>query len=160
MKMVFEEPPWVARFTVPGPPHAQGRARARIVPGKGDRKPFVSVYDPPESRSWKGTAQVHMAEAMKCGDGDAIRPPMMGPVYVSILAIFECPMGEHRKREPMRRRPHGKAGADCDNIAKAVMDAGNGVLWIDDRQVCRLTVEKIIGAQGEAPRVEVEVTLA
>jgi Holliday junction resolvase RusA-like endonuclease len=31
------------------------------------------------------------------------------------------------------------------------------VLWIDDRQVVRLIVEKVRGAQGEPPRVEVTV---
>lgn len=36
---------------------------------------------------------------------------------------------------PSRARP------DIDNFAKLVMDAGNGVLWHDDRQVVWLLVE-------------------
>lgn len=32
---------------------------------------------------------------------------------------------------------------DCDNVAKACLDALCGVLWIDDSQVVRLTVEKV-----------------
>ena len=43
---------------------------------------------------------------------------------------------------------------DCDNLAKAVMDACNGVLWLDDSQIVSLTAEKYQGT----PKIEVEIT--
>ncbi|TRO95267.1 RusA family crossover junction endodeoxyribonuclease [Glycocaulis profundi] len=43
---------------------------------------------------------------------------------------------------------------DVDNVAKAVLDALNGVVFHDDSQVERLHVEKIM---GERPRVSVQV---
>ena len=36
-----------------------------------------------------------------------------------------------------------KSHLDVDNIAKACLDALNGVVWRDDRQVMRVTSEKI-----------------
>ena len=31
---------------------------------------------------------------------------------------------------------------DIDNLAKAVLDACNGILWVDDRQICRMVLRK------------------
>lgn len=38
-----------------------------------------------------------------------------------------------------------KSHMDVDNIAKACLDALNGIVWRDDRQVVRLTSEKFSG---------------
>jgi Holliday junction resolvase RusA-like endonuclease len=114
--------------------------------------------DPTRSRSWKATAQAHALDAVQRATGVTAPPfPADAPLEVLVLALFPCPSGDHRKREPRPRRWHTKAQGDADNLAKAVLDAGNGVLWLDDRQVARLVVEKMIGAQGEAPRVELVV---
>ena len=134
------------RITIPGQPVAQGRPRITTVNG------FARAYDPAKSRSWKGVAQVHMVEAMRAA-GVA---PIEGAVEVEVLAVFDCPMSSHRKREPVPRRWKATK-PDSENIAKAVLDAGNGVLYRDDGQVARLTVAKVVGAQGEAARVEVVV---
>jgi hypothetical protein len=40
---------------------------------------------------------------------------------------------------------------DADNIAKACLDALTGLLWRDDRQVVRLSIEKLLGP--ETPRI-------
>lgn len=38
---------------------------------------------------------------------------------------------------------HAKAlNGDIDNYAKTVLDALNGVAWVDDKQICRLFVVK------------------
>lgn len=137
------------RVVVPGEPVAQGRPRAFRL-GAG-----VRMYDPPKSRSWKGMAQVHMREAL---DAAGVTSPLFadGPLELHVLAVFTCPRSHWRKREPLQRQPKASR-PDGENIAKAVQDAGTGILWLDDAQVARLVVEKIIGAQGEAPRVELTV---
>lgn len=136
------------RVEIPGPPHAQMRPRTRVV-AVGGRKPFAQVYDAPESRSWKGSAQVHMQQAM---DG---MPALTCPVRIRILAVFELPASKHRKSP--HPRTHYVGQKDWENVAKAVCDAGNGVLWVDDRQVARAEVRCIVGAQGEAPRIVIRV---
>ena len=79
-----------------------------------------------------------------------------GPLAVTIRAFWICPKSQERKREPRPAMYRAKR-PDADNVAKATLDAGNGVLWLDDDQVVRLTVEKWQAAQGEPPRVEIEV---
>lgn len=49
-----------------------------------------------------------------------------------------------------------KRGAhDVDNVAKAILDALDGVFWRDDRQVVRLISERFV---GEANRIAVKIT--
>ena len=43
---------------------------------------------------------------------------------------------------------------DLDNLAKAVMDACNGIIWTDDAQIISLTAEKYQGT----PKIELEIT--
>lgn len=139
---------------IPGAPQAQQRMRATK---RGDH---AGVYEPEESRSWKGSAKVVMQAAVFRATGDERAAPPWDvdiPLHVEIVAIFECPRSEYRKRDPRPRR-WALNSKDVDNIAKAVLDAGNGVLWLDDRQVSVLRVGKVIGSQGEAPAVMVRVT--
>jgi len=132
---------------IPGEPVAQGRPRAfRTKAG------LIRTYDPAKSRNWKATAHEHFRAALNL----AGKQPFAGPVACMIRAVFTCPRSDWRKSKPVLRRPHAKR-PDAENVAKAVLDAAQGVLFLDDSQVARLTVEKFIGAQGEAPRVEVAV---
>ena len=139
------------RVTVPGEPVAQGRGRAFFKPGM----PGPRVFDPAKSRSWKGTAQVHYQVALDVAAHAAPAFAAGVAVELVIVAVFTCPRS-HWRKVPVPRRP--KVGKpDAENVAKAVQDAGNGLLWADDSQVVRLTVEKWYGAQGEAPGVHVSV---
>jgi len=56
---------------------------------------------------------------------------------------------------------------DCDNVAKACLDALTGVVWIDDSQVVRLVIEKVqsdsesitlLARPGETPGPSDELT--
>lgn len=154
-------------FQVPGDPHAQGRARMRVIQTKG--RAFASAYDPKESRDWKATVSQIMGDALRDryrdtepvanADGakhaDGYPFPLDAVLDVAVFALFPCPKGDHRKI-PVPRRWCGKA-KDADNIAKAIMDAGNGVLYPDDRAIAHLDAWKIIAAQGEPPRTIVSI---
>ena len=63
-----------------------------------------------------------------------------------------------------QKRPHIPVSArkypdlprwDVDNVAKTLLDTGNGILWADDRQIARLTIEKAYGPQD---RTHIEVS--
>ena len=63
----------------------------------------------------------------------ATKRPWFGPFEVHIwTAVREDKRGHH----------------DVDNIAKACLDALNGVFWRDDRQVVKLTSEKFFCEQN------------
>lgn len=139
-----------ARLILPGEPHAQGRPRTAVLGG------HARIYDPAESRRWKADAQHAMRlQLRELGLPTPLVPT--GPVSLAVLAVFTCPKTDHRKREPRPRRWHTKK-PDADNVVKALKDAARGVLYLDDSQVVEVHVLKIIGAQGEAPRITVLVT--
>jgi len=70
-----------------------------------------------------------------------------GEIHAEITAVYPIP-----KNTPKARRELMLLGninptikPDCDNVAKAIMDALNGVAYDDDKQVTKLTVNKIYG---------------
>lgn len=138
------------RIVIPGPPCAQGRGRAYYNRHLGR----AMVVDPVKSRSWKGAAQVHYQEALARAGASAPLIPE-GPVALDVVAVFTCPKSAPKRlsgsRRPKASRP------DPDNLAKACLDAANGLLFTDDAQVAQLRVWKLIGYAGEAPYVEVTV---
>jgi Holliday junction resolvase RusA-like endonuclease len=88
-------------------------------------------------------------EAMKAG-ATAGR----GTVNVVIDAVFVRP-NYHKTKKGIRETAPEIPRQDVDNVAKAVLDALNGVAWVDDTQVRRLVVEKSYGTEG---RTTVRIT--
>ena len=132
------------KITIPGDPVAQGRPRFYRM---GEH---VQTVDPPKSRNWKATAQHHMR--LQCA-----KPiPAKVPVELSIEVVFRCPVSDYRKRKPREWRWRTKR-PDLDNVIKAIKDAGNGVLWLDDNQIVEIHASKIIAAQGEPPMILLDV---
>ncbi len=66
------------------------------------------------------------------------------PVRISVFAYFALPQSmSKKKRQQLHLTPHVKHRADVDNLAKAVLDALNGVAYPDDCAVYSLTVHKV-----------------
>lgn len=132
-------------FTVPGKP--QGKARPRVVRQGGVTRSFTPektvLYE-----NWIRTCYQQAAGEYRFPD-DA-------PLELVVTAAFPVPKSfSRRKREGCLSgliRPTGKP--DCDNIAKSVADALNGVAYRDDSRVCKLTVMK---KYGEAEGLKVVV---
>jgi Holliday junction resolvase RusA-like endonuclease len=138
---------------IPGEPHAQGRAKFRVITTKSGAS-LPMAYDPAASRNWKATAQAHMASAVrKSGVEGSLFTD--GPVELQVLAVFTSPKSADRKAGHPRRWHIKKP--DGDNVLKAVKDAAKGVLWRDDCQVCDERIVKVVGAQSEAPYLEIRV---
>ena len=125
-------------FTVPGRP--QGKGRPRFSGGR--------VHTP------KKTADYERRVAMEAIAG-GVRM-IDGAVSLMIVATFRAPTRLPRRvRQEMEDcgAPH-TGHLDCDNIAKAIADALNGVAYRDDAQVALLSVVKI---HGPEPGVSVSV---
>lgn len=133
-------------FVVYGEPVAQGRPRfAR-------RGNFVTTYDPAKSRDYKDTVYSIAIEHKP-------EQPLEGPLNVKIVAFKSIP-----KSFSKRKAADAESGVllpitkpDCDNYAKGVKDALSGLIWRDDAQVVRLTVEKKFST---VPRMEIEILCA
>ena len=117
-----------ATFTIHSEP--VGKARPRVT-SRG-------TFTPKKTREYEQTVQ---ADFMAQCSGMYFDNK---PLQVEITANFPIP-----KRTPKNQRIDMLAGCirptkkpDCDNIAKAILDALNGIAYHDDSQVVTLAVGK------------------
>ena len=73
--------------------------------------------------------------------------PLDCPLKLSMSFAFDRPKSHYRtgknSHELKENAPFLHTSApDCDNLAKFVCDALNGIFWKDDRVICMLVVEK------------------
>jgi len=132
-------------FTVRGNPVPQPRARVTA------RGKFAHAYTP------KAHPVHDYRKAIAVGA--AAFPAMCGglseqPISVTIKLTFERPPS-HLNKSGIKASAPRLPKPDVDNVAKAVLDAINGVAWHDDSQVAELIVRKSYGTAGAT-----EVTIA
>jgi Holliday junction resolvase RusA-like endonuclease len=121
------------RFMVPGIPQGKGRARMTTINGR------ARSYTPGKTVAYESLIAMAAKDAL---DG---REPFDGAVYLCVTAIFPVAASWSKKRKAEARWHTSKP--DGDNIAKAVGDGCNGVLWRDDSQVSLVKVVKVYGDQ-------------
>ena len=73
--------------------------------------------------------------------------PLTGPIAVHITAHFKRPKSHYgtQKGVPYLKDTapkHHTGKPDVDNIGKFYLDVLNGIVFVDDRQVCRMIVVK------------------
>lgn len=128
-------------FTVPGQPQGKGRARST----KSGRH-----YTPAKTVAYERMIGECAAEVM----GE--RPVLTGPAELHVVAVFGVPASWSKtKREAaLQWDTYPTVKPDADNIGKAVCDALNGLVWVDDSQVVDCRVKKVYGRE---PRLSVTV---
>ena len=129
-------------FDVSGDPVPQPRPRVSTRGG------FARAYVP-QKHPVHAYRRAIAFEAVKAG-----AKPGRGTVNVVIEAVFVRPKYHKTKRGVKVTAPEIPR-QDVDNVAKAVLDALNGVAWVDDTQVARLVIEKSYGDEG---RTTVEIS--
>ena len=136
-------------FFVPGVAVGKGRARARQQHLKGGGS-FIKLYTPKKTASYEGSVAVYARKAM------AGRAPITGPCAVMLSISVQVPVSwsKVKQREALAGAlwPTGKP--DLDNTVKALFDAMNGIVWLDDAQACVISAHKRYMA---APGVLVQV---
>lgn len=142
----------IVRIVIPGEPRAQKRPRATAF--MVGRRLKASIYIDNEDIEWRKRAQVWILEGLLEAGMD--EPGFVGPVAVRITSYFELPASHHRVREPLARQ-WKQTKPDGDNVEKAVLDACNGIAWVDDVQVAKMEWTRLMAAQGEEPRLEIEI---
>ena len=115
-------------FTVPGKPMAFARAGS-----KGKLR-----FTPAPQRQTMGILQVIAAEAM------AGRPPLTGPVSMTVTACWAWPKSMSQRKRSALGANYRASRPDADNVAKLIADSLNGIVYLDDAQVCELRVRKIV----------------
>lgn len=127
-------------ITIPGEPLAKKR------PKFAKRGNFVSVYDPGKKES------------------DAIRlivqsqwphKPIETPIELMIVFNMPIPASWSKKRkEHALKAAFHFSKPDLDNLLKFVADVLTGIVFIDDRQIYKITAEK---KYAEIPRTEIKI---
>jgi Holliday junction resolvase RusA-like endonuclease len=114
------------QFVVPGRPKAWERA------GRDSRQASGGHYYVRDSVTIEAHAFATFAKLALRG-----KPPHRGPVLLGVKSVFPVP-----QTWPMWKRNLALSGQirpiakpDIDNLTKLVMDALNGICWIDDAQV-------------------------
>lgn len=132
------------KFFVPGKPQGKGRPRA-VARGR-----FVRMYTPEKTVTYESTVALMAAQAMQG------RPPSDKPALVSLDVGLPVPESWSKKRKKSALdgaiRPKKP---DLDNVIKAIFDAMNNIVWVDDVQVVYLISRK---RYTEIPGVDVEVS--
>lgn len=125
------------KFTVHGKPQGKGRPR---VTSHG-------TYTPEKTKQYEELVRW-------CWRADSGKSICGVPLSVHITAYFMPPKSVSKKKHdeligtPYTHKP------DADNIAKAILDALNGVAFVDDSAVTELIVTKLY---GERDCVEVRI---
>lgn len=144
----------VFRFAVAMEPFGQQRHRTRtFVTTSKSGKPSAGsmAYSPNANKVARKIIQIHAVAALRLY---AKEWDTNGPMRVTIAAFWKCPRPLVKSIRPASWRIKKP---DADNIAKSVLDALGGILFLDDNQICDLRILKIEDTQGRPSRIEVKV---
>ena len=112
-------------FDIPGAPVAKGRPRFSTAAG------FVRVHTPAKTQAYEDLVRAYGEKAMEG------RPVMGCPLYVKLYLYLPIPKSWSKHKQELALSgellPTGKP--DKDNFEKAIFDALNGVVWLDDCQI-------------------------
>jgi len=114
----------VIAFEIPGKPVA--KQRPRIARG--------FAYTPKETVNYENWVRLCYQNANQ--------PKLEGELIAELTFVFDIPKSK-QKQAREGARPTTKP--DLDNLAKAVLDALNGLAYHDDSQIVELYVRKIYG---------------
>jgi len=123
---------FMVHFEVEITPVAKGRPRyAR-------RGNFVQTYTPTKTREYEDVIRENAKLAM--GSSEPLETPL------NVLLMFGMPIPASTPKKALEGYLNGSVRhikkPDLDNLAKAILDAMNGVVYLDDNQINRLTIEK------------------
>ena len=120
-------------FTVEGTPVAKGRPKFRRINN------FVSVYTPEKTRVYENHVGAVAKAAM--GDQEPLETPMVVCVYIS-MAVPKS-YSKKRRQDCLDKIERPLKKPDLDNVAKAITDAMNGIVYTDDSQIVEAHITKV-----------------
>lgn len=122
-------------FEIVGVAKGKGRPRFRST-GR-----FVQTYTDKDTATWEN--YVRMCYINSGGE------KLNGNLSVLIHSVFPIPKSvSKKKRASMINAPYPHK-PDCDNLAKSILDALNGIAYDDDMQVTILIVKKAYGEDAK-----------
>lgn len=121
--------------TIPIKPVPKGRPRATICAKRGR----IKIYTPKTTTDYEKAIAETWKQATRGFKYDREQP-----LYVNL--VFGLPIAKSTPKGKAEQMAQGiirhTKKPDADNLAKAVMDALNGVAWEDDSQVVKVSIFK------------------
>lgn len=110
-------------------PRAQSRPRTRVVTRK-DGRPYPVIYEAWDCVAYKKALKVLALKQYR-------DPPLKGPIRIEV--IFKMPLpyrfNKAQREDALQGLIVPVSKPDGDNLEKALWDAMNGLLWVDDKQI-------------------------
>lgn len=131
------------RFIVPGRVAGKGRPRATSVGG------FTRLYTPAKTRSEEAGVAMIAKAAMRG------MKPLEGPLWLDIVIVQRPPASWSKKKAAAANWIIQKP--DFSNQQKLLEDAINGIVFVDDSQIAKVSAERVWRMCGDE-RVEVKIS--
>lgn len=124
-------------FAVDMKPTGKERPRFTVQGGR------VHTYTPQKTKD----AEAEISAAYLMAGGKRYE----GPVMVGVTAVYKVPKNtpKNKREEMLEGKVKPKTKPDIDNVVKLVLDALNGVAYIDDSQVVYVRCGKIYGTTAQ-----------
>lgn len=142
------------KITIPGEPVPKGRHRARIVQPRS-KPAFIHFYQDADTEAYERRVAQEAGLVMRG------RGLLLGALKIDVVAHVSIPASWSEKKRlscqdtvllPASVLPTSRP--DADNYLKCCLDAMNGVVYKDDSQVVKMSVEKRYSTH---PRLEIEI---
>lgn len=120
---------------------AVGKARPRVTTRGG----YAHAYTPAKTREFENLVSWSAKRAM-------CQRPQVAPgcsLFVQITVSLIPPLSWSKKRRGEAFGAFCSKKPDTDNVAKAILDAMNGIVYEDDAQVAGLVVQKFYAEKDE-----------
>lgn len=134
--------PRTIRVAITGSPIGKGRPRFSRATAR--------AFTPEKTRKYEAVLRLAAQETM------GGNPPLEGPVLMTATATFTPPKSwsKTKRSAALAGELYPTKKPDADNILKALGDALNEVVFLDDKQIVVATISKRFGTVAQ---LEVEV---
>ena len=125
---------------------AVGKGRPRFA----RRGNHISTYTPEKTKTYEDEIRMMAKAAM--GSSEPLETPVS--VYIYISVGVPASFSKQKRKDALANIEKPMKKPDIDNSAKCHLDAMNGIVYLDDKQVVNLHVTKVF---AETPCVQVMV---
>jgi len=147
-------------FNVIGRPQQRGSKKVGLVPTRSggyltkNGRPIVVARDANEkSKAWMDSVKLAANQAFRLN-------LLRGPVELRVQFYFKRPnshfgSGKNAGLIKSSAPKHHAQSPDLDKLVRCLGDALTGVVWVDDRQVCRTFSERFWTTGNEYAKVTI-----
>ena len=118
-----------------------GKVIGKQRPKFSSRGGFVKTYTPDQTVNYENYVKMLWLQSGQ--------EKLTGNIRATIDADFMIPKSFSKKKRNALDGAYCPKKPDCDNIAKSILDALNGIAYDDDSQIVELVVRKHYSGSGE-----------